>query len=108
MGEAAILPGTGRYRPQSGWWRGRGDGLQTPSYNDQRDLERLPAEIDRLQSEIDRTEHELHDSGLYGRDPRRFIELTERAAKLRAEKEAAELRWLEVAELAEQLQRQAG
>ena len=78
------------------------------SYNDQRDLERLPAEIDRLQSEIDRTEHELHDSGLYGRDPRRFIELTERAAKLRAEKEAAELRWLEVAELAEQLQRQAG
>ena len=78
------------------------------SYNDQRDLERLPAEIDRLQSEIDRTEHELHDSGLYGRDPRRFIELTERVAKLRAEKEAAELRWLEVAELAEQLQRQAG
>ena len=78
------------------------------SYNDQRDLERLPAEIDRLQSEIDRTEHELHDSGLYGRDPRRFVELTERAAKLRAEKEAAELRWLEVAELAEQLQRQAG
>ena len=78
------------------------------SYNDQRDLERLPAEIDRLQSEIDRTEHELHDSGLYGRDPRRFIELTERAAKLRAEKEATELRWLEVAELAEQLQRQAG
>jgi ATP-binding cassette subfamily F protein uup len=75
------------------------------TYNDQRDFDRLPQEIDRLQSEIDRTEQELHDSGLYGRDPRRFIELTDRAARLRAEKEAAELRWLEVAERAESLAR---
>jgi ABC transport system ATP-binding/permease protein len=75
------------------------------SYKDQRDLDRLPREIERLQSEIDRAEHELHDSGLYGRDPRRFIELTERADRLRAEKDAAEERWLQVAELAEQLAR---
>ncbi len=37
---------------------------------------------------------------LYARDPQRFAELTERIARNRAEIEAAELRWLEVAELA--------
>ena len=80
------------------------EGSRKLTYKDQRDLDRLPQEIERLQAEIDAAEHELHDSGLYGRDPRRFIELTERAARLRDEKEAAELRWLEVAEMAEELQ----
>src|SRR5439155_1047604 len=37
------------------------------------------------------------------RDPQRFAELTERIARNRAEIEAAELRWLEVAEMAEAL-----
>jgi ATP-binding cassette subfamily F protein uup len=45
----------------------------------------------------------LHDPDLYGRDPMRFGELTERVARNRAEIEALELRWLEVAEMAEEL-----
>ena len=73
------------------------------SYKDQRDLDRLPGEIERLEAEIAVTEDVLHDPGLYTRDPGRFAELTERAAKLRAEKHAAEERWLEVAEMAEAL-----
>ena len=73
------------------------------SYKDQRDLDRLPGEIERLEAEIAATEHALHDADLYTRDPKRFADLTDRAAKLRAEKDAAEERWLEVAEMADQL-----
>jgi ABC transport system ATP-binding/permease protein len=42
---------------------------------------------------------------LYSRDPDRFALLTERIARHRADIEAAELRWLEVAEMAEALAR---
>ena len=73
------------------------------SYKDQRDLDRLPGEIERLEAEIAATEHALNDADLYTRDPKRFAELTDRAAKLRGEKDAAEARWLEVAEMAEAL-----
>src|SRR5918993_1366850 len=71
------------------------------SYKDQRDLDRLPAEIERLEAEIAAVEDVLHDPNLYTRDPARFAELTERSAKLRGEKNVAEERWLEVAEMAE-------
>ena len=73
------------------------------SYKDQRDLDRLPQEIERIERDIASTEEALHDPDLYARDPGRFAELTGRVASLRAEKEAAEHRWLEVAEMAEAL-----
>jgi ATP-binding cassette subfamily F protein uup len=73
------------------------------SYKDQRDLDRLPLEIERIEREIVQLDAALHDPDLYARNPARFQELTMRAAALRAEKEAAEERWLEVAELAEGL-----
>jgi ATP-binding cassette subfamily F protein uup len=71
------------------------------SYKDQRDLDRLPAEIERLEAEIAAVEDVLHDPDLYAINPQRFAELTERSARLRGEKNAAEERWLEVAEMAE-------
>jgi ATP-binding cassette subfamily F protein uup len=86
--------------PQSPPASGRGGKL---SYKDQRDLDRLPGEIERLEAEIAATDDALNDADLYTRDPKRFADLTDRAAKLRAEKDAAEERWLEVAEMAEQL-----
>jgi ABC transport system ATP-binding/permease protein len=73
------------------------------SYKDQRDLDRLPAEIERLEVEIGEAEAALGDPGLYSSDPRRFADLTGKIAELRARKDAAEQRWLEVAELAEAL-----
>jgi ABC transport system ATP-binding/permease protein len=73
------------------------------SYKDQRDYDRLPAEIERLQAEVAADETALSDPDLYSRDYDRFAKLTERIARNRAEIEAAELRWLEVAEMAEQL-----
>ena len=47
----------------------------------------------------------LSDPDLYTRDPDRFAVLTERIARNRTEIEAAESRWLEVAEMAEALAR---
>lgn len=73
------------------------------SYKDQRDYDRLPGEIERLEASIAADEQALSDPDLYARDPKRFAELTERIARHRADIEAAEVRWLEVAEMAEAL-----
>jgi len=80
-------------------------GHKKLSYKDQRDYDRLPGEIERLEGEVAADETALHDPDLYAKNPGRFGELTERIARNRAEIEAAELRWLEVAELAEALAR---
>ena len=80
-------------------------GNRKLSYKDQRDYDRLPDEIERLQAEVAADETALSDPDLYKRDPERFARLTERIARNRAEIEAAEYRWLEVAEMAEALGR---
>jgi ATP-binding cassette subfamily F protein uup len=80
-------------------------GNRKLSYKDQRDYDRLPGEIERLEAEVAKDEAALSDPDLYARDPDRFAELTERIARHRADIEAAELRWLEVAEMAEALDR---
>jgi ATP-binding cassette subfamily F protein uup len=77
------------------------------TYRDQRDLDRLPGEIERIEAEIAKAEEALHDPQLYSLDPQRFADLTARLESLRADKNSAEERWLEVAALAEELQRQA-
>ncbi|MBA3730678.1 MAG: ATP-binding cassette domain-containing protein, partial [Sphingomonas sp.] len=87
--------------PQSPPASGRGGKL---SYKDQRDLDRLPAEIERIEAEIAADEAALHDPDLYARDPARFAALTTAIDAKRAEKDAAEHRWLEVAEMAEGLE----
>ena len=75
------------------------------SYKDQRDYDQLPGEIEKLQAEVAADEAALSDPDLYVRDPDRFAGLTERIARNRVEIEAAEYRWLEVAEMAEALGR---
>jgi ATP-binding cassette subfamily F protein uup len=84
--------------------RGGATASRKLSYKDQRDLDRLPAEIERIEAEIAAIEEALHDPDLYSRDRTRFDELTRQADKLGADKDAAEHRWLEVAEMAESLQ----
>ena len=76
---------------------------QKLSYRDQRDLDRLPGEIERIEREISEAEQVLHDPDLYLRSPDKFAALSARIARLRAEKHAAEERWLEVAAMAEAL-----
>ncbi len=73
------------------------------SYKDQRDLDLLPKRIEELEQAIARDEAALSDHDLYRRDPKLFSALTEAVAAAREEKDAAEHRWLELAEQAEAL-----
>ncbi|HTU12807.1 MAG TPA: ATP-binding cassette domain-containing protein [Allosphingosinicella sp.] len=73
------------------------------SYKDQRDYERLPARIEDLDAAIARDEAALSDGDLYLRDHARFEALTRAIEAARAERDAAEERWLELAEQAEAL-----
>jgi ATP-binding cassette subfamily F protein uup len=82
-----------------------GEDRKKLSYKDQRDLDRLPGEIERLEREIAADEEALHDRDLFMKNPDRFAALTKAIEEKRAAKEAAEHRWLEVAELAEAMAR---
>jgi ATP-binding cassette subfamily F protein uup len=71
------------------------------TYKDQRDYELLPKRIEELEAAIRRDEEALHDPALYTRDPAKFASLTAAVEKARADKDAAEERWLELAEMVE-------
>ena len=71
------------------------------TYKDQRDYDLLPARIEELLAQIARDESALADPSLYSRNPAKFAELTKAIEAARAEKDAAEERWLELAELVE-------
>ncbi len=71
------------------------------SYKDQRDYDLLPARVEELAATIARDEAALSDGDLYTRDPKRFDALTAAIAKAQNEKDAAEERWLMLAEQVE-------
>ena len=73
------------------------------TYKDQRDYDLLPTRIEAIDAEIAAAELEMADPALYTRNPARFSELTEKCDALRAEKDAAEERWLELAMLVEDM-----
>ncbi|WP_199553786.1 ABC-F family ATP-binding cassette domain-containing protein [Sandaracinobacteroides hominis] len=72
-------------------------------FRDQHDLDKLPGEIARLEAEIGKTEAAMADPGLYVRSPQTFEALSGELDALRRKLEAAEERWLELAEKAEAL-----
>ena len=71
------------------------------SYKDQRDYDLLPGRIEELEAAIERDETALADPDLYTKNPDKFAALTKAIEKAQAEKEAAEERWLELAEQVE-------
>ncbi|WP_033072978.1 ABC-F family ATP-binding cassette domain-containing protein [Sphingopyxis sp. MWB1] len=73
------------------------------SYKDQRDYDLLPGRIEEIEADMTRIEGELSDGSLFTRDHAKFTALTETLETLRAEKAAAEDRWLELAEEVENL-----
>ncbi|WEJ97878.1 MAG: ATP-binding cassette domain-containing protein [Candidatus Sphingomonas phytovorans] len=73
------------------------------TYKDQRDYELLPKRIEELDKAIVRDEAALADPDLYAKDPAAFDRLMKAIDKAREEKDAAEMRWLELAEQAEAL-----
>ncbi|BDI60734.1 ABC-F family ATP-binding cassette domain-containing protein [Qipengyuania nanhaisediminis] len=72
------------------------------SYKEQRDYELLPQRIERLETAIAKGEAILADPDLYAADPDRFATISKGIANARAEKEAAEERWLQIAERVEE------
>ena len=76
-------------------------GATKLTYKDQRDYEHLPARIEELAAAIGKGEALLGDPDLFARDPQRFAAIMKGIETARAEKDAAEERWLELAELVE-------
>ena len=94
--------------PAGGAGGGPVAGAETPpparkklSYKDQRDYEILPARIEEIDAAIARDEAAMAAPALYTNNPAKFAALMKAIDAARAEKEAAELRWLELAELVE-------
>jgi ATP-binding cassette subfamily F protein uup len=73
------------------------------TYKDQRDYDLLPTRIEEMEAAIAREEAALADPDLYIRDPKLFAHLTASIERARAERDAAEERWLELAEQVEAL-----
>ncbi|SMF69025.1 ABC-F family ATP-binding cassette domain-containing protein [Allosphingosinicella indica] len=73
------------------------------SYKDQRDFDLLPGRIEEIGAAIARDEAALADPDLYTRDPARFQALMTAIGAARQERDAAEERWLELAEQVEAL-----
>ncbi len=71
------------------------------SYKDQRDYELLPQRIEELEAAIAKGEAILADPDLFTADPQRFATISKGLANARSEKDAAEERWLELAERVE-------
>jgi ATP-binding cassette subfamily F protein uup len=71
------------------------------TYKDQRDYDLLPKRITEIDAEIAAAEKEMSDPALYTQKPARFSELTTKTESLRAKKDAAEERWLELAMMVE-------
>jgi ABC transport system ATP-binding/permease protein len=74
------------------------------SYKDQRDYDRLPAEIAKLEQRTREVEDMLGDSDLFRRDGARFASLNEELARLRQTISAHEERWLGLSDLADSLE----
>jgi ABC transport system ATP-binding/permease protein len=73
------------------------------TYIDQRDYDGLPHRIATIDAAIARDEALLADPDLYVKNPAKFAALMQGIAAARAEKDAAEDRWLTLAEMVEQL-----
>ena len=71
------------------------------SYKDQRDYEILPARIEELEAAIAKGEAILSDPDLFTKDPGRFATISKGIENARTEKDAAEERWLAIAEQVE-------
>lgn len=73
------------------------------TYKDQRDYDLLPKRIEEIEAAMARDEAALSDANLYVRDPKSFAALTAAIDQARAERDAAEERWLALAEQVEAL-----
>jgi ATP-binding cassette subfamily F protein uup len=81
--------------------------IQRLSYKQQYELDTLPARIAKLEKDIAEAESHLADPELYTRDAKAFDKLSRQLAHAKVELEEAEVRWLELDELRQSLEKQA-
>jgi ABC transport system ATP-binding/permease protein len=74
------------------------------SFKDKHALETLPTRIDKLADELNRLDATLADAGLFARDEMAFRTASMRHAAASAEKAEAEMKWLELEMLREELE----
>ena len=73
------------------------------SFKDQRDFDELPKRIEKLDAMVAKAETEMADPALYTKDPARFQKLMAAVTAWTEEKDTAEMRWLELAEMVDAL-----
>ena len=73
------------------------------SYKDQRDYDLLPARVEEISAQIAKDEAALSDGDIYVRNPEGFSVLSKAIETAKAERDAAEERWLDLAERVEGL-----
>lgn len=73
------------------------------TYKDQRDLERLPAEIEKLDADIATLQSALADPGFFNNTPDLFNASVAKLSEHKARKETYEDRWLELEILQEEM-----
>ncbi len=98
---AAVKPSTSTQSGSESGVNRKSGSSRKLSYKDQRDYDLLPDRISQIEQRIAEIEIALADPDLYSRDITKFEQLTDENSKLIAEKDAAELRWLALAEQVE-------
>jgi len=77
------------------------------SFKDKHRLKEAEAAMPRLGAEIEKLESELSDPDLFNKDPGRFQKISDRLAAARTELEEAEMVWLEIEAMKEELEKGA-
>ncbi|WP_269402691.1 ABC-F family ATP-binding cassette domain-containing protein [Henriciella marina] len=77
------------------------------SFKDKHRLKEAEAAMPRLGAEIEKLESELSDPDLFNKDPGRFQKVSDRLAAARTELEEAEMVWLEIEAMKEELEKGA-
>ena len=73
------------------------------SYNQQRLLQVLPAQIEEIENKIANITNELADADLYQNNREKFFALSDELKELENQKSEAENQWLEISILAEEI-----
>lgn len=78
------------------------------SFKDKHRLKEAEAAMPRLGAEIEKLESELSDPELFNKDPGRFQKVSDRLAAARSELDEAEMVWLEIEAMKEELEKASG
>jgi ATP-binding cassette subfamily F protein uup len=73
------------------------------SFKEKHALETLPRRISELTDKVAKLQKQLADPGLFGRDPKRFAEITDLLSDAELARHRAEEEWLELELLREEI-----